>query len=89
MIIIILDKRILVSIKIKVVLCLQQKLLVSLTVCYLSFFFFFLRTLLKFCCETVMLEKMLCPNFILKIKVEMVYFIDEKNFKTKMVCFID
>ena len=36
-----------------------------------------------------MLEKMLCPNFILKIKVEMVYFIDEKNFKTKMVCFID
>ena len=53
------------------------------------FFFFFLRTLLKFCCETVMLEKMLCPNFILKIKVEMVYFIDEKNFKTKMVCFID
>lgn len=54
-----------------------------------KFFFFFLRTLLKFCCETVMLEKMLCPNFILKIKVEMVYFIDEKNFKTKMVCFID
>ena len=89
MIIIILDKIILSSIKIKVVLRLQQKLQVSLTVCYLSFFFFFLRTLLKFCCEIVMLEKMLCPNFILKIKVEMVYFIDEKKLKIKMVCFID